>query len=395
MALAQHRREPPRARNICRIACAGADRLDLRKAKRIALLASGERAACEHADADRADAVLRGKIENAAVILRRKGSRDRLARTRIERIVRHLRGVERAGRDQAVQRRGFADRREADVACLALLARAREGGHHVAEHFVGAHGLPVARADHVVQLKNVDMIALQPSERCIERGRDRGTDVAPPGGQAHLGRGDGAGILLGDLEPLTDHLRQRPIGHAVAVRGRGVEMIDASFERTRDRALLIGGRPACHQSADRAATEGQHRDVKSSTPEFSCLHGASVARIWREAKSGLSYVGRAQARITTSPCYPHGVARFRHQWLPPGRRAPRTGALHAYLDFRRCADRYRPTGFRRAFTPTCAARRRHSPRASCSSSSPIRLRTSRAAGSNRIRICDAADLRPH
>src|SRR4051812_21449071 len=58
MALAQHGLETPRTRHVCRVAPTRADRLDHRKAERVARLAPRERAAGEHADADRADAML-------------------------------------------------------------------------------------------------------------------------------------------------------------------------------------------------------------------------------------------------------------------------------------------------------------------------------------------------
>ena len=90
--------------------------------------------------------------------------RHRLAGARIQRIVRHLRGVERARCDQAMQRLGLADRREADEARPALPARAIERGHDVAQHFLDAHRDAVgARRDRVVQLKYVDMVAPQPA----------------------------------------------------------------------------------------------------------------------------------------------------------------------------------------------------------------------------------------
>ncbi len=175
--LAHHRVEPARPRDVLGIARARADRLDHRRAERIALLASRQRAAREHADADGADARFRGAIEDQSKILRRIGGGQRLARTRIERVVRHLRGVERARRDHAVQRLGLADRREADETCLALLARLVQRRHDVAEHLRDAHRAAVgAVLDHVVQLEHVDMVALQPlrgSPRARPRSRRR------------------------------------------------------------------------------------------------------------------------------------------------------------------------------------------------------------------------------
>ena len=88
----------------------------------------------------------------------------RFGRAGVEHVERHLRAVECVGCDQLVQRRGLADRREADEAGLALLAQLVERGHDVVQHFLRAQRLPGRRADRVVQLKQVDMIALQPPQ---------------------------------------------------------------------------------------------------------------------------------------------------------------------------------------------------------------------------------------
>ena len=55
-------------------------------------------------------------------------------------------------------------------------------------------------------------------------------------------------------------------------------MIDAGLERARDRALLIGRRAFGHQPADRAASEGEHRNVEAGAAEFALFHRDSVAR---------------------------------------------------------------------------------------------------------------------
>ena len=210
MALAHHRLQPSGARHVLRIVRARADRLDHGQAERIALRASRQRAARERADADGADALLRRAIEDAAVVLRRIGRRDRLAGARVQRVVRHLRAVERAGCDQREQRIGLADRREADEARLALLARAIERRHDIAEHLVDAHRHAVgARRDRVVQLEHIDMVALEPLQARLQRSRDRGADVGTLGRHAHLRGQDDVRLQAG--EHAADILLRRAV----------------------------------------------------------------------------------------------------------------------------------------------------------------------------------------
>jgi len=49
-------------------------------------------------------------------------------------------------------------------------------------------------------------------------------------------------------------------------------MIDPGLERTRHRALLIRRLPARHQPADRAASEGEHRNIEAAAAELALFH---------------------------------------------------------------------------------------------------------------------------
>jgi hypothetical protein len=62
---------------------------------------------------------------------------------------------------------------------------------------------------------------------------------------------------------------------AVAVLHRGVKVVHAGGERPRDGALLVERIAAHHQSADRATTEAQHRELHSGTPECPHFHRRS------------------------------------------------------------------------------------------------------------------------
>jgi hypothetical protein len=166
-----------------------------------------------------------------------------------------------------VQRSRLADRREADEARLALLARLAQRRHDVAEHFLDAHRRAVgARPDHVVQLEHVDMIAPQAVEARLERGRDRGADVRALRRHAHLGREHDLRLQA------REHAPEIALRGAVAIGRGGVEMVDAGLERARHRALLVGGRAPGHQPADRAAAEGQHGNVEPRAAELAFLH---------------------------------------------------------------------------------------------------------------------------
>jgi hypothetical protein len=203
-----------------------------------------------------------------------------------------------------VQRRRLADRREADVARLALLARLVQGRHDVAEHLVDAHRSAVGAVhDHVVQLEHVDMIAPQPVEARLERGRDRGADVRPFVRHAHLGGEHDVWLQA------REHTAEILLRGAVAIGRRGVEQVNAGLERARDRALLVGRCPLGHQAADRAAAEGQHRDLEPGAAECALFH-VSFSRMGmrhddhslqdapRAVQSSLTLVPRTRSSLT-------------------------------------------------------------------------------------------------
>ena len=125
-----------------------------------------------------------------------------------------------------------------------------------------------------MQLEHIDMIALQPLQARLERGRDRRADVGRSAGTRTLVREDDVRLEL------REHAADVRLRGAVAVGGGGVEVIDAGLDRARDRALLIRGRAFGHQPADRAAAEGEHRNVKAGAAEFSFFHAATLPGTW-------------------------------------------------------------------------------------------------------------------
>ena len=128
------------------------------------------------------------------------------------------------------------------------------------------------------------MIALQALQTGIERRRDQRADAGPLGREPHFGRDDHVRLQRGQ------HAAEIFLRGAVAIRRRGVEKIDPGLERTRNRALLIRRAPARHQPADRAATEGQYRNVKSGAAEFSCVHAGKRSANVGLRGSRLTYV---------------------------------------------------------------------------------------------------------
>src|SRR6266516_1208639 len=90
------------------------------------------------------------------------------------------------------------------------------------------------------------------------------------GGQPHLGADDRV-LRLQLLERAPEVLFR----FAVAVLHRGVEIIDAGFERARDRPFLVRGLAAHHQPAHRPAAEAEDRDPQPGPAECPHFHGVS------------------------------------------------------------------------------------------------------------------------
>ena len=274
MALAHQRLEPLRALDVGRIVGARADRLDLRHRQRMAPVRARERAGGQHADADGAHARLVRDLHQALVVLRRVAGGNRHAGRRIERVVADLRHVEGTGAGHLQQHRRVAQRRDADVARLALLAHALEGRQRFVHELVEGDGVAgAARGDGVVAVEDVDMVAAEAFQACLQgRGDGVGGAAALSRHDAHLGGDDHLGLELGQ------HPAEVLLGLAVAVERRAVEVVDAELERARHRPLLVGGLAARHQAADRAAPERKDRDLESGLAKPSAFHLASSRR---------------------------------------------------------------------------------------------------------------------
>src|SRR6516165_1002251 len=163
MAFSNERFEPSRALGIGAVAAARSNRLNRRRAERMALLRAAQRAGGEHPDVD--DSHIGGfrMRQQIAVIMRRVTSGDSRAGARIEEIVADLRGVDDAGVDDLVERGGVADGRDAVEAGLPLLAQTLERRHDLAEHGLWRQvAVAAIPGDMVVELEQVDLVELEP-----------------------------------------------------------------------------------------------------------------------------------------------------------------------------------------------------------------------------------------
>src|SRR5947207_65989 len=121
--------------------------------------------------------------------------------------------------------------------------------------------------DRIMELEQIDRVALQPLQAGFEGSGDRLTDLAALGGrQSHLGAD--IDIRLQRLQ----HPAEIVLGFAVAVHLRGVEIVDAELDRARDGAFLVGGGALDHQPADRAAAKAEQRYVETGAAALSVLH---------------------------------------------------------------------------------------------------------------------------
>src|SRR5262249_53519960 len=166
------------------------------------------------------------------------------------------------------------DAAEADLPLLPELLHRR---HHFAEDVGKAQGAgPARRLDPIVELEEVDALHAEPLEARVERARDRAGDVAKVGRVEPELRAD-----LHARPQRPEHLAGVLLGLAVAVRRRGVEVVDAELHRPRDRALALGQRAADDEPADVAAAEPERRDPETRLAEISELH-ACASRWCRE-----------------------------------------------------------------------------------------------------------------
>ena len=192
------------------------------------------------------------------------------AGARVQKIVGHLRAVEGARFDDPLEGFRVADRSDAQKARLSRFFQPLEGRHDLAEDLFGRQRvIAPGERNAIVQLEEIDMVELQPRQARIQRGGDRGADPAFLFRRhAHLGADQHIG-----LEAFED-AAEIALGLALPVHRRGVEIIDAQFERPRDRALLIGGVALYDQPADRAAAEAEEREAEAALAKHSLFHAA-------------------------------------------------------------------------------------------------------------------------
>ena len=138
---------------------------------------------------------------------------------------------------------------------------------------------PADAAMRVVELEQIDGLALQPGEARLQRGDDGRAD----GCRIARGRLDLGGQHDGGLQGLQ-HAAEVGLRGAVAVLRRGVEIGDAELERARHRALLVARLTAHHQAADVAAAEAEDGSREAGAAEGAGLHGGGV--LWGGGSGG-------------------------------------------------------------------------------------------------------------
>src|SRR5262249_8980469 len=212
--------------------------------------------------------------EQPAEVLSRKSGGDRKARARVEQVVADLSRVERARFDRPVQRRRLAERGDAAEPDLSLLAELLHGGGDLPEDVGQAQGALAAHGlDPVVELKEIAALHAEPREARIERARDRAWNV----GQVRWVEAE----LRADIHPRAkglQYLPKVPLGLAVSVRRRCVEVVDPELHRPGDAALALRRRSADDEPADVAAPEPERRYSQTRLAQSSKVHGGSSYR---------------------------------------------------------------------------------------------------------------------
>jgi len=172
--------------------------------------------------------------------------------------------------DGPVQRGGLAQAVDAPEARLARRVEPRKGLHrppHVVHADPTAVG-PAPGRDGVVQLDQVHVVPAQTAEARLDRGGHRGRDVlVVRRGELDLGADQDIGFQLAQDVP------QVGLGGAVAVDGRGVEVVDAQLDGAADRGDHLAAVPLDEQAADCAAAEADDRDFQAGLAQRTILHG--------------------------------------------------------------------------------------------------------------------------
>ena len=252
--------EALRLRHVIRIVRVGCDGIGRRCGVVVPGGRAAQRAAGEHAKRDHPCALLGGPVDEARVILEGEARRRRSARRRVDQVVADLDRVHPAQPDGGVQRGRLAEAVDAPETRLALLAQSLECPERRL-HIVERHPAPARLAlghNRVVQLDEIDRIAAQSLQAGFDGAHHRARDVIKLGLLDHHFRADQ------DVRAqLGQHTTETALRLAVAVDGRGVEVVDAQLHGARDRPHHLPEIAAHQQSAGGAAAEAEGRDTQA------------------------------------------------------------------------------------------------------------------------------------
>ena len=201
-------------------------------------------------------------------VLRGEAHRHLVPRRRAQEIEADLRRVDGAAGQHAVERPRLAERRHPEEADLALLLKLRERGHNLVQH-VGDPDAPLApdARDRIVQVEEVEPAPAEQREAVLDRPRERARHIRQVGrAQPALGAHDHR-----RSQRTQDHA-QVLLRLAAAIGRRRVEVVDAEFDRPRDRPLPLDRRAPHHQPADIPAPEGQRGDLEPGPAQRPVFH---------------------------------------------------------------------------------------------------------------------------
>ena len=167
-----------------------------------------------------------------------------------------------------MQRRRLADAAQADEARLAGLLQFLQRRRHLGKGNIDGELVAAVLGDQrIVQLEQVDMVAAHALQAVVHALCDRLTDIcAMLGAEPHLGADDDIGLQG------LQNAAEIPLGLAVAIERRGVEVVDAGVDGPCHCAFLVGRRTFGEQPADCTGAIAQHRHFKPGTSQPALLH---------------------------------------------------------------------------------------------------------------------------
>src|SRR5437870_6188044 len=138
-------------------------------------------------------------------------------------------------------------------------------------HDIGhADGLRAALTeDVVVELEQVDPLHAETFQAGVERVADGATHVTQVRSVQTELRAD-----VDRRSPRAQCGAEVLLRLSVAVRGRGVEVVDPQLHRPRNRALPLGRSAADHEPADVSAAEPERRHPQPCLAQLAVLHGS-------------------------------------------------------------------------------------------------------------------------